>query len=335
MKTDDYILIKTRKIPAQNRDIDQRKLRFWSDNPRVYSLLDRTGEDPGQDTILERMLQLDHVKELKGDIEKNGGLIDPLIVRDGDMVVLEGNSRLAAYRALEQAQPGRWTHIRCRVLPENLDDAAVYAMLGQYHVKGKKDWAPYEKAGFVYRRHKGQNVDLSVIADELGISSQAVRHMVDVFQFMLDNEDDNRERWSHYDEYLKNRKIKAAREEIASFDTTVVGMIKAGKIRAVDVRDQLPLVCRTPKVLKKFANGKIDLEDAFDDAKHSGADSVELGKVKRFRNWLVTDEAVDEILDHNRNVRLKIDYELKNLEQRIKAVRKRLEEESSRLDDDA
>lgn len=334
MNTDDYILIKTRKIPAWNRDIEQQELNFWSDNPRVYSLLDRTDEDPGQDTILERMLQLDHVKELKGDIEKNGGLIDPLIVRDGDMVVLEGNSRLAAYRALEQAQPGKWTHIRCRVLPENLDDAAVYAMLGQYHVKGKKDWVPYEKAGFVYRRHKGQNVDLSTIADELGITSRAVRHMVDVFQFMLDNEDDNRERWSHYDEYLKNRKIKVAREDIASFDDTVVSLIKAGDIRAVDVRDQLPLVCETPKVLKKFASGKIDLGDAFDHAKHSGADSVELGKVKRFRKWLGTDDAVDEILDHNRNVRQKINFELKNLEQRIKAIRKKLDEEASRLDDD-
>lgn len=43
---------------------------------------------------------MEHVKQLRVSIESNGGLIDPLIVRDGDFMVLEGNSRLAAYRLL-------------------------------------------------------------------------------------------------------------------------------------------------------------------------------------------------------------------------------------------
>lgn len=331
MSTDDYIIIRGRKIPAVTMDVDQSLLRFWSDNPRVYSLLDRSGDEPEQDAIYERMLKLEHVRVLRSDIVQNEGLIDPIIVRDGDMVVLEGNSRLAAYRFLEQSQPGKWTNIRCRVLPSDLSEADIYAMLGQYHVKGKKDWVPYEKAGFVYRRHKWQKVDVPDVAAELGISAQAVRHMVEVYQFMLDNGDESRDRWSHYDEYLKNRSISKARSDIADFDEKIVDLIKGDEIRAVDVREQLPVICSAPKVLKKFSAGKLGFATAFEDARYAGADSVELSKIKRFRSWISGADAMDDIVDHNKTVRDKLEYELRHLEKRIGAVRKELEKHSTRL----
>ncbi|WP_299409979.1 ParB N-terminal domain-containing protein [uncultured Roseobacter sp.] len=322
---EDYILIRQKRIPAVARDIPHADLRFWPDNPRVYSLLDRRTAEPDQDAIFRSMLKLEHVRALRHDILDNGGLIDPIIVRDGDFVVIEGNSRLAAYRSLASDDPTSWNTIRCRVLPANIQDADVYAMLGQYHVKGKKDWAPYEKAGFVYRRHVDQKVDIPDVARELGVSPQQIRHLVDVFQFMKDNGDDNRERWSHYDEFLKSRKIKKARDEIADFESHVVGLIKSGTIRAVDVRDQLPTICQAPKILKKFAKGDLQMDDAFTDARHAGGDSVELSKVKRFRSWICEPDILDEMAEHNAGVRQKIDYELKKIEARISTIRDQLE----------
>ena len=48
---------------------------------------------------------MDHVKGLVHSIRTHGGLIDPVLVRDTDYVVLEGNSRLAAYRLLAKIGP--------------------------------------------------------------------------------------------------------------------------------------------------------------------------------------------------------------------------------------
>ena len=323
-QNEDYILIRNKKIPTISRDIPHQDLRFWPDNPRVYSLLDHSTSEPDQDAIFDSMLKLEHVKALRHDILDNGGLIDPIIVRGDDFVVIEGNSRLAAYRSLALHDPAKWNTVRCRILPADIRDADVYAMLGQYHVKGKKDWAPYEKAGFVYRRHTDQKVDIPDIARELGVSSQQIKHLVDVFQFMKDNGDDNRERWSHYDEFLKSKKIKKARDEVVGFDLKVVGMIKSGAVHARDIRDKLPTICQTPKILKKFAKGGLDIEDAYTDARHAGGDSVELSKVKRFQLWISEPDVLDEIVEHNLGVRQKIDFALKKIEARISTVRQQI-----------
>ena len=42
-------------------------------------------------------------------------------------------------------------------------------------IKGKKDWLPYERAGFLYRRHKHHAIPLTVVAQELGISDREAR----------------------------------------------------------------------------------------------------------------------------------------------------------------
>lgn len=324
IQDEDYILIRKNRISAVLRDIPHHKLRFWPDNPRVYSLLDRSESEPDQDAIFRSMLKLEHVRALRHDILDNGGLIDPIIVRDDDFVVIEGNSRLAAYRSLASDDPVNWNTVRCRVLSANIQDADVYALLGQYHVKGKKDWAPYEKAGFVYRRHTEQKVDITDIARELGVSRQHIRHLVDVFQFMKDSGDHNHERWSHYEEFLKSKKIKKACDEITDFGQIVVDLIKSGTVRAVDIRDQLPTICQAPKILKKFAKGDIDFGEAYTDAQYAGGDSVELSKVKRFRSWICKPDVLDEMVDHNLDVRQKIDFELKKIEARISAIRKQL-----------
>jgi hypothetical protein len=58
-------------------------------------------------------------------------------------------------------------------------------------------------------------------------------------------------------------------------DAVVVDSIKTGVIeRAMDLRDQLPTVCRAPGLLKRYAEGKVTLEKAHERAVDSGADSV-------------------------------------------------------------
>jgi hypothetical protein len=83
----DTLLIRGTEVTVATQWIDHSRLRFFAENPRVYSIL-RVGErEPSQDDIQRKLLQMEHVKELVQDIRRNDGLIDPLIVRDGTLEV--------------------------------------------------------------------------------------------------------------------------------------------------------------------------------------------------------------------------------------------------------
>lgn len=56
--------------------------------------------------------------------KQNCGLIDSLIVRDGDFTVLEGNNRLAAYRLLCRTDAVTWGKVKCKLLPADIDEIA-------------------------------------------------------------------------------------------------------------------------------------------------------------------------------------------------------------------
>ena len=90
------IRLNKRDIPIERCMRKQHQLRFYPKNPRIYSMVWENDEEPTQKEIEETLGVMDHVKELIQSIKANGGLLDPLLVRDGDNVVLEGNSRLAA-----------------------------------------------------------------------------------------------------------------------------------------------------------------------------------------------------------------------------------------------
>lgn len=319
------LLIRGKDIPVVTKEIEQSRLKFFTENPRVYSVVRSDSSEPTQEQIQERLLDMEHVKELIQDIKLNEGLIEPLIVRDGTFEVLEGNSRLAAYRHLAKTDPIKWGRIKCTLLPKDISEALVFALLGQYHVKGKKDWIPYEQAGFLYRRFKRHNIDIPTLAREIGISQKQVKHLIDTYQFMVDHNEVDTERWSYYDEYLKSSKIRKVRQQYSSFDSLIVGKIKSREIaRAVDVREQLPVICSSGKSLKKFVNGSLAFEDAYEAALDAGGGSQHLRKVTGFRKWLTRDETEKALDDSIGQVRAKIVYELSKLNARIEALRKKI-----------
>lgn len=319
------LLIRGVEVPVRTTMLPQADLRFFVDNPRVYSALRNDGGDPSQAAIQRKLLEMDHVKALIQDIKRDGGLTDPVVVRDGKLEVLEGNSRLAAYRALAKSDPIKWGRMKAKVLPAGIDEALVFALLGQYHIKGKKDWAPFEQAGFLYRRSKTQDIDSATLAQEIGLTRAKVEHLVSVYQFMLDHGEVDTARWSYYDEYVKSTKIRKARLAHKGFDDLVVGKIKSGEIaRAVDVRDSLPMICSAPKSLQRFATGKDDFESALDHAVKGGADSSPYKRLARFRQWLARMEVEDALGKTQGETRKKVEFELDKLASRIQLIRTKL-----------
>lgn len=320
------LLIRGQELPVVTQYLEQDKLRFYPDNPRVYSVVREDGNVPSQDEIQKRLLEMEHVKELIQDIRLNKGLIEPLIVKDATFEVLEGNSRLAAYRFLAKSDPVKWGYVKCMILPHKIDESLVFALLGQFHIKGKKDWAPYEQAGFLYRRFKKHHADLKALALEIGISAKQVKHLVETYQFMVDNDEENINRWSYYDEYLKSNKIKRARANHPELDSMVIDKIRAQEIqRAVDLREQLPLICTVPKILKKFVAGNYDFSEAFDAAVQAGGDSAHLRTVKKFRDWVTRPRIEERLLDYDGKIRDSIVFELHKIEARVRYLLKKLD----------
>lgn len=322
----DTILIRGKQIPVVNEYIEQVKLKFFPDNPRVYSLVRGNTDVPSQEEIERQLLEMEHVRQLIQDIRVNEGLIEPLIVKDGTFEVLEGNSRVAAYRYLARSNPIKWGLVKCTVLPKDIDESLVFALLGQYHIKGKKDWAPYEQAGFLYRRFKRHNVDLPTLAREIGLSQRRAKHFIETYQFMIDNNEVDVNRWSYYDEYLKSSKIRKVKECCPELDSLIVQKVKSGEIgRAVDIRDHLPVICTaSKKVFMKFVNGALPFADAYDLALDAGGDNTCLKRLSKFRKWLISQEVEESLRRSKGQTRGKLQYELEKLNTRIKALRSKL-----------
>jgi hypothetical protein len=327
------MLIRGTKVPTVTREVPIKELNFYPDNPRIYSIVVVDGEKPTQTDILERLQVMEHVRQLVQDIKANGGLIDPLIVRAGDMVVLEGNSRLAAYRHLAAGGDERWFRATCTILPADIDEKLVFALLAQYHVKGKKDWAPYEKAGFIYRRFKEQHVDLQQAAPEMGLTKDEARHLITVYEFMIDHDDRDPAHWSYYDEFLKSRKIKKARDEVAGFTEFIVGEVKSGSMgKAMDLRDKLPVICAAnSKILKRYMAGVHTFADAHEDAVVAGGENPALNRMKRFRKWLAETTTEDDVKDAPKAIRDVMQFELKAIEAKARKLKDLLEKRKSQI----
>jgi hypothetical protein len=119
------------EVPFTECFIPHVDLKYYPENPRIYSIICSGNGDPSQEEIEKKLSDMDHVKQLIQSIKANKGLIDPLLVRDGDHLVLEGNSRLAAYRMLSKTDPIKWGNVKCRLLPSDMGVDLICALLGK------------------------------------------------------------------------------------------------------------------------------------------------------------------------------------------------------------
>jgi hypothetical protein len=323
----DDFLIRGKRIPVVSKEVPQHDLKFYLENPRLYSMVRANGDEPTEIEIEEQLLQMEHVKQLIQAIQTNGGLIDPVIVRGGDMVVLEGNSRLAAYRFLAKKDAIKWGRLKAKILPADISDSDVFALLGEYHIHGKTNWIPFEQAGYLYRRHKVQGVQLNDLAKEINLPKSQVSHLIAVRDFMLKHDEHETTRWSYYDEYLKSRKIASAREEYPEMDELIIKKIRSNEIpTAMKLRDGLKNICQAGgKTLSRFIDGRLDFGQACDSADLKGATDVTLQKLSRFRTWLVESETVDDLTEQNAR-RPQFLYELEHIQKQCSRLIKKINE---------
>src|SRR6266704_984545 len=56
---------------------------------------------------------------------RHGGLIEPMVVLRDTLEVIEGNSRLAAYRILAEKDPVKWQKAKCHILPAKINASLI------------------------------------------------------------------------------------------------------------------------------------------------------------------------------------------------------------------
>ena len=317
--TPDTLRIRGKTYAVKICFLDHEKLKFYPDNPRVYSALhDGSGKSPTQEDIEQHLQKLEHVKALKVDIEQNDGLVDALYVKETTLEVVEGNSRLAAHRMLASDNAVKWRKIKCTLLPKELDDSAIASLLGKLHLKGKKDWRPYEEASYLHRRHRLEHVSIPDLHKEFNIPERMIKHWIAVIDFMIKHEDDTVERWSHYDELLKSTKIRKAIQDHPQFEPAVVERIKADKLKAVEVRDKVKVICaaNSDKPIKQFIAG-VDVDDAVKAAKTVGGQETSLKKLNTFRTWLAETATRQSLRNSASSTKDHIRFELKEIKAKV------------------
>ena len=306
--------------------IDIHQLRFFPDNPRVYPAIRGMtdfadlGADEQQVRIYGRLLEEPSVKNLIPEIERDGGLQNPIVVRWDTKQVIEGNSRLAAYRRLhERSNDERWARIRCVIVTKFSDDQQT-RLLGQAHLHGRTEWSPYAQALFYFQRVEETNMDRRHLSELTGISVAAISKEVKIIQLMKENDDDTPSRYSYYAVLVGSRIISSAIETNIGLKNTLLDQIKTEAFTAQQMRDRLPTVIKKPRMLRKYVNGEVTLHDAYDRAKISRTEQ----RLKKVR------ELLDDI-EHNDVADLE-PPEIRPLQQVLRQIRRGLKRISDIVD---
>lgn len=296
-QTKKYLRIDSDVIEAIETDVDVVDLLYYAENPRIHSIIESEfGENPTQAQIESKMKSLDHVKELKNSIRVNGGLLEPIYVRDN--VVIEGNSRLAAYRILCDENPITWGKMRAILLPSDIKEEQIFSMLGTMHIIGKTPWSPFEQAAYIDRRLTSSRKNIDAIAEDLGLIRSYARKLQQTYQLMVENNDLVREHWSYYFEYIKNGAIQSAIENYPQFalKETIIDRIKEEKFS--DARELrkvgkiLGAECETAsEAIQGFVENTLSLDDAVELVESESKVANLITKVRSFSMVVLKEES--------------------------------------------
>ncbi len=182
------------KVPVERLRLDREAPRFPDRGRRAT-----------EESIIARLYSAG-LDELLQSISTNGYLdIEPLVAMGAagsdELIVLEGNRRLAALRLLRE--PELASRLAGRIFPEKklqitvpevrdslrhtLDEVTVYrvakredarAFIGFKHINGAAKWSAYAKARFATDWYREGDVGIERIASALGDRHGAVKRMV-------------------------------------------------------------------------------------------------------------------------------------------------------------
>ena len=291
-KNKNEIVVSGQKIQTRIEEIDIFKLKYWKDNPRVNAIIKQNfGNKDVSDNDIEKLLwdKVDSVRVLKEGIEQHGGLIDEILVRDN--IVLEGNSRLCAYRHLykkaetkhDEEEMLKWSYIRAKIIPKDTSEKIVFTILGTWHIKGKTQWDTYEKAAYLKRMNTDHNYSLKEIADLISQTETFVKNHITTYDLMVENEILTLQKFSYFNELVKNKSIKTIALKDPSIITRTIKAIKEDRFKKAEEIRNVSKVWNDKKAKKEFFEENNEFEDAFGTSKgrHPEHENSFLNQIKK------------------------------------------------------
>lgn len=278
MAKKETIIVKGREISYKIEDVDIYSLEYYKENPRInYIISKHLPEKITQEFIEQELLKLDSVKERIKDLEENKGLLDEVYVL-GNKVV-EGNTRLCAFRRLNKKYPDdqRWKFIKARILQDDVTDDELFYILSIFHIKGKTEWDAYEKAAYIYKMIKVLNKSPEDIGKQLGKHRKTIEAMLNAYEIMskkylVNTQDtelvngvrDQLKKYSYFEAFSLQKDLVQRAKETPAFLNEFVEWVKEDRFKKAQNVRELPKILGNKKACKVFY--EFDTEEAFDGA---------------------------------------------------------------------
>ncbi len=241
--------------------IDIFKLKYYPENPRVHHVISILGQNPSQDKIEEAMWN-DNTKDLFWDIRKKG-LQDPILISE-DYYVMEGNSRLCAFRHLYyqakeknlQEEMDKWRYIQCEIYPPGIGKLGLHYMLGTWHIKQKNPWDAFEKASYIRRIMTEFHKTVEQIAEELHIKKTEINKMLWIEEFMKNEKIQDIKKYSYLEPIYQKPELRKKVEKDKKFKKRIVNLIHNASIgKAENLRKLHALMEKKKDALDKLEDG--------------------------------------------------------------------------------
>lgn len=194
------------------------KLKLDKDNVRFKHLQKKLSQNQMRKLIADEP----DTSELCDQILAARVVYEPLVV-DTHNVVIEGNRRLVSLwilrdeviqEKLEGVSEEKFNKVKCRVLPDKVDDKTKDLYLATIHVKGKKPWKLFNRAKHIYRLNVVHGFSYDKLAEHIGMGKVTIQRNVNVYKQIVNYSrrfpDDKLwfHKFTYYDELFKRKELK-------------------------------------------------------------------------------------------------------------------------------
>lgn len=253
------VILENKEITIVRSRVPIGELHLDPKNQRIQFVLAQLepGEVSGEQ--IEKILwKYDFVKNLYHSIEQNGGLIHPVAILE-DGLVIEGNCRTVALRKLAQQYPGdtRFALVPCEVFPNDLTQDQLTLLLGEWHIAGKHEWDPYEKAEYMYKATHQLNKTIDYLSYHLRVSRTTIWLNVKAYELAKDflaqyPSPENVQKFSYFLEFVKKKALQNRLKKDPEFKQKFFSWIAKGKLDAGSQVRELAAIIERPELERKL-----------------------------------------------------------------------------------
>jgi len=246
--------------------IDINDLRFYRKNPRIATIIAENPEEITDESIDQILWNKNETHKLYRQIEKDGGLIHPVVVYKGE--ILEGNTRLCCFRHLfNETRDDKWKRIKCHVILDTLSQDQIYRLLCTEHIEGKIAWEAYEKANLYCKMKHEEGMSLERISEVAGESAPTINYRIKAYKLMIKNKIVDKGKYSHFEQLVRLQDFQEIKKRDPEVEEKVIELIKEEKIPTAQEVRLIPDIYKHKEARKRLFQRKESITQIYHDLK--------------------------------------------------------------------